>query len=239
MATGGRLPYHQRTGSARSRTPIDRQRQLYFFNSRINRVEGGAIASERIKERIRRRIVNEDARRIVTKYRESMKLAVFDEAPAVRLGRRAHGGLSWRSSFGRRDPQSGCSDQTGCPRRDGGPRQGGAPDRRRPAPGGPAGARGAAELFSWEIRFKKRPRAAGVGGAEPRGSPYPYSLPGRAAVQGVALPRFARDASVRDGLPQLPQELSELVMGALREVHVQLDRVEPYQRFAPALGGSG
>jgi RNA polymerase sigma-54 factor len=67
----------------------------YFFNSSINRVQGDAIASESVKERIRRLIVNEDprrplsdqriaemlkvanidiARRTVTKYRESMNL---------------------------------------------------------------------------------------------------------------------------------------------------------------------
>jgi RNA polymerase sigma-54 factor len=67
----------------------------YFFNSSINRVEGEAIASESVKDRIRRLIVNEDprrplsdqriaqmlkvanidiARRTVTKYRESMNL---------------------------------------------------------------------------------------------------------------------------------------------------------------------
>jgi RNA polymerase sigma-54 factor len=67
----------------------------YFFNSSINRVEGDAVASESVKERIRRLIVNEDprrplsdqriaemlkvanidiARRTVTKYRESMNL---------------------------------------------------------------------------------------------------------------------------------------------------------------------
>jgi RNA polymerase sigma-54 factor len=67
----------------------------YFFNSSINRVHGDAVASESVKERIRRLIVNEDprrplsdqriaemlkvanidiARRTVTKYRESMNL---------------------------------------------------------------------------------------------------------------------------------------------------------------------
>ena len=67
----------------------------YFFNSSINRVEGDAVASESVKERIRRLITNEDprrplsdqriaemlkvaniniARRTVTKYRESMNL---------------------------------------------------------------------------------------------------------------------------------------------------------------------
>ncbi len=67
----------------------------YFFNSSISRVQGDAIASESVKERIRRLIVNEDprrplsdqriaemlrvanidiARRTVTKYRESMNL---------------------------------------------------------------------------------------------------------------------------------------------------------------------
>ena len=67
----------------------------YFFNSSISRVEGDAVASESVKERIRRLIVNEDprrplsdqriaemlrvaniniARRTVTKYRESMNL---------------------------------------------------------------------------------------------------------------------------------------------------------------------
>jgi len=67
----------------------------YFFNSSISRIEGDAVASESVKERIRRLIVNEDprrplsdqriaemlkvanidiARRTVTKYRESMNL---------------------------------------------------------------------------------------------------------------------------------------------------------------------
>jgi RNA polymerase sigma-54 factor len=67
----------------------------YFFNSSINRVQGEAVASESVKDRIRRLIVNEDprrplsdqriaemlkvanidiARRTVTKYRESMNL---------------------------------------------------------------------------------------------------------------------------------------------------------------------
>jgi RNA polymerase sigma-54 factor len=67
----------------------------YFFNSSINRVDGEAVASESVKERILRLIRNEDparplsdqriaemlrvaniniARRTVTKYRESMKI---------------------------------------------------------------------------------------------------------------------------------------------------------------------
>jgi RNA polymerase sigma-54 factor len=67
----------------------------YFFNSSINRLQGDAIASESVKERIRRLIANEDprrplsdqriaemlkvanidiARRTVTKYRESMNV---------------------------------------------------------------------------------------------------------------------------------------------------------------------
>jgi RNA polymerase sigma-54 factor len=67
----------------------------YFFNSSISRVQGDAVASESVKERIRRLITNEDprrplsdqriaemlrvanidiARRTVTKYRESMNL---------------------------------------------------------------------------------------------------------------------------------------------------------------------
>jgi RNA polymerase sigma-54 factor len=67
----------------------------YFFNSSINRVDGDAIASESVKDRIRKLIINEDsrrplsdqriaemlkvanidiARRTVTKYRESMNL---------------------------------------------------------------------------------------------------------------------------------------------------------------------
>jgi RNA polymerase sigma-54 factor len=67
----------------------------YFFNSSISRVQGEAVASESVKERIRRLILNEDprrplsdqriaemlrvanidiARRTVTKYRESMNL---------------------------------------------------------------------------------------------------------------------------------------------------------------------
>ncbi len=67
----------------------------YFFNSSINRFEGEAIASESVKEKIRRIITNEDprrplsdqriaemlkagnidiARRTVTKYREAMNI---------------------------------------------------------------------------------------------------------------------------------------------------------------------
>jgi RNA polymerase sigma-54 factor len=67
----------------------------YFFNSSISRVEGDAVASESVKDRIRRLIANEDARRplsdqriaemlrvanidiarrTVTKYRESMNI---------------------------------------------------------------------------------------------------------------------------------------------------------------------
>jgi len=67
----------------------------YFFNSSINRVDGDAIASESVKEKIRKIITNEDsrrplsdqriaemlksgnidiARRTVTKYRESMNI---------------------------------------------------------------------------------------------------------------------------------------------------------------------
>ena len=67
----------------------------YFFNSSINRLRGDAVASESVKERIRRLIRNEDprrplsdqriaemlkvanidiARRTVTKYRESMNV---------------------------------------------------------------------------------------------------------------------------------------------------------------------
>jgi RNA polymerase sigma-54 factor len=67
----------------------------YFFNSSINRIDGDAIASESVKERILRLIRNEDpvrplsdqriaemlrvaniniARRTVTKYRESMRI---------------------------------------------------------------------------------------------------------------------------------------------------------------------
>nr|MDJ0787858.1 RNA polymerase factor sigma-54 [Myxococcota bacterium] len=67
----------------------------YFFNSSINRVDGDAIASESVKERIRKIISNEDprrplsdqriaemlknanidiARRTVTKYREAMRI---------------------------------------------------------------------------------------------------------------------------------------------------------------------
>ena len=67
----------------------------YFFNSSINRVHGDAVASESVKDRIRRLIQNEDprrplsdqriaemlkvanidiARRTVTKYRESMNV---------------------------------------------------------------------------------------------------------------------------------------------------------------------
>ncbi len=67
----------------------------YFFNSSINRVEGEAIASESVKERIRKLIASEDgrsplsdqriaeilrganidiARRTVTKYREAMNI---------------------------------------------------------------------------------------------------------------------------------------------------------------------
>jgi RNA polymerase sigma-54 factor len=67
----------------------------YFFNSSINRMEGDAIASESVKEKIRQLIGNEDARRplsdqrlaemlaasnidiarrTVTKYREAMNI---------------------------------------------------------------------------------------------------------------------------------------------------------------------
>jgi RNA polymerase sigma-54 factor len=67
----------------------------FFFNSSINRVEGDAIASESVKEKIRRIIQAEDprrplsdqriaemlrsanidiARRTVTKYREAMNM---------------------------------------------------------------------------------------------------------------------------------------------------------------------
>ena len=67
----------------------------YFFNSSINRVDGDAIASESVKEKIRKIISNEDprrplsdqriaemlksanidiARRTVTKYREAMNI---------------------------------------------------------------------------------------------------------------------------------------------------------------------
>jgi RNA polymerase sigma-54 factor len=67
----------------------------YFFNSSINRVDGDAIASESVKERIRQLISHEDARRplsdqrlaemlmssnidiarrTVTKYREAMNI---------------------------------------------------------------------------------------------------------------------------------------------------------------------
>ncbi len=67
----------------------------YFFNSSINRVEGDAIASESVKERIRKLVAAEDprnplsdqriaeilhgtnidiARRTVTKYREAMNI---------------------------------------------------------------------------------------------------------------------------------------------------------------------
>ncbi len=67
----------------------------YFFNSSIKRVEGDAIASESVKDRIQHLIHNEDprrplsdqriaemlkvaniniARRTVTKYRESLNL---------------------------------------------------------------------------------------------------------------------------------------------------------------------
>jgi RNA polymerase sigma-54 factor len=67
----------------------------YFFNSSINRVDGDAIASESVKEKIRKIITSEDsrrplsdqriaemlkarnidiARRTVTKYRESMNI---------------------------------------------------------------------------------------------------------------------------------------------------------------------
>ena len=67
----------------------------YFFNSSISRVQGDAVASESVKDRIRRLVANEDARRplsdqriaemlrvanidiarrTVTKYRESMNI---------------------------------------------------------------------------------------------------------------------------------------------------------------------
>ncbi len=54
----------------------------YFFNSSINRVEGDAIASESVKERIRKIIANEDARRPLSDQRiaEMLKNANIDIA---------------------------------------------------------------------------------------------------------------------------------------------------------------
>jgi len=76
----------------------------YFFNSSINRVEGDAIASESVKERIRKLVATEDpknplsdqriaeilkstnidiARRTVTKYREAMNILSSTQRRAV------------------------------------------------------------------------------------------------------------------------------------------------------------
>ena len=76
----------------------------YFFNSRISRVDGDAIASESVKERIRKLIAAEDpknplsdqriaeilkgtnidiARRTVTKYREAMNILSSTQRRAV------------------------------------------------------------------------------------------------------------------------------------------------------------
>jgi RNA polymerase sigma-54 factor len=76
----------------------------YFFNSSINRVDGDAIASESVKERIRKLVATEDprnplsdqriaeilkstnidiARRTVTKYREAMNILSSTQRRAV------------------------------------------------------------------------------------------------------------------------------------------------------------
>ena len=54
----------------------------YFFNSSINRVEGDSIASESVKDRIRRIITNEDPRRPLSDQRiaEMLKAANIDIA---------------------------------------------------------------------------------------------------------------------------------------------------------------
>ena len=54
----------------------------YFFNSSINRVQGDAVASESVKERIRRLIVNEDPRRPLSDQRiaEMLRVANIDIA---------------------------------------------------------------------------------------------------------------------------------------------------------------
>ena len=54
----------------------------YFFNSSIKRVNGDAVASESVKERIRRLINNEDARRPLSDQRiaEMLKVANIDIA---------------------------------------------------------------------------------------------------------------------------------------------------------------
>jgi len=83
------------TTSKYAHTPQGIFELKYFFNSSINRVDGDAIASESVKERIRKIISSEDARRplsdqriaamlktsnidiarrTVTKYRESMNI---------------------------------------------------------------------------------------------------------------------------------------------------------------------
>jgi RNA polymerase sigma-54 factor len=83
------------TTSKYAHTPQGIFELKYFFNSSINRIDGEAIASESVKERIRRIIAAEDARRplsdqriaemlknanidiarrTVTKYRESMNI---------------------------------------------------------------------------------------------------------------------------------------------------------------------
>ena len=58
----------------------------YFFNSSINRVEGDAIASESVKERIRRLIVNEDPRRPLSDQRiaEMLKVSPTSTSPGAR-----------------------------------------------------------------------------------------------------------------------------------------------------------
>jgi RNA polymerase sigma-54 factor len=54
----------------------------YFFNSSINRVDGDAIASESVKEKIRRIITAEDSRRPLSDQRiaEMLKAANIDIA---------------------------------------------------------------------------------------------------------------------------------------------------------------
>jgi RNA polymerase sigma-54 factor len=54
----------------------------YFFNSSINRIDGDAIASESVKEKIRRIITAEDSRRPLSDQRiaEMLKVANIDIA---------------------------------------------------------------------------------------------------------------------------------------------------------------
>jgi RNA polymerase sigma-54 factor len=58
----------------------------YFFNSSISRVQGDAVASESVKERIRRLIVNEDPRRPLSDQRIAEMLRVANIDIARRTG---------------------------------------------------------------------------------------------------------------------------------------------------------